>query len=45
MRQTRKTPVEQRESFFDEDYRLKQLAKQLAQMNINKKVDRYLLKN
>jgi hypothetical protein len=45
MRQTRKTPVEQRESFFDEDYRLKQLSKQLAQMNINKKVDRYLLKN
>lgn len=44
MRQTKKTPIEQRETFFEEDYRLKQLAKQLAELNKNKKVDRYLLK-
>lgn len=44
MRQTKKTPVEQRESFFEEYYRLKQLAKKSAQMNINKKVDRYDIK-
>jgi len=44
MRQTKKTPVEQRESFYEEGYRLKQEAKQSAQMNIDKKVDRYDIK-
>lgn len=44
MRNTKKTPVEQRESFFKEDYRLKQEARQSAKMNINKKVDRYDIK-
>lgn len=41
MRQTKKIPVEKRESFFEEDYRLKKEARELAQININKKVDRY----
>jgi uncharacterized protein (UPF0335 family) len=44
MRQTKKTPVEQRESFFEESYRLKQEAKQLAKEFKDIKPTKYLLK-
>ena len=44
MRNIDKTPAGKQETIFEMEYRLKQESKKIAELNKNKKVDRYLLK-
>ena len=44
MRSIDKKPVSKQETIFEMEYRLKQESRKIAELNKNKKVDRYLLK-
>ena len=44
MRNSDKVPAGKQETIFEMEYRLKQESKKIAELNKNKKVDRYLLK-
>ena len=44
MRSIYKKPVSKQETIFEMEYRLKHESKKIAELNKNKKVDRYLLK-